>query len=461
MKVLLIKPHSTSDHIQPSVGLGYLATAIRRHGQVRILDCIKQKLPSIRIGEVIKNYRPDIVGMQCYTSDLSSVKVALGIIKKVDKKIVTVVGGPHPSAKAEESMLYFNDSIDFIFKGECEKPFSDFVEQVKKKDINLHSIPGITWKDARGIHSNTAYFEEDLDSLGMPAWDLIRPENYPEAQHGAFYKKFPIAPIMLTRGCPYPCTFCAGRVISGTRLRKRSIEAVLEEIRILYQNHGIREFHIIDDNFTLDTVYAKAFLRKLISEDLDISLATPNGVRLDTLDEELLCLMKESGFYLISVGIESGSERILQLMKKGLSVCKIREKILLIRSHGINVAGFFILGFPGESRRDMLKTIDFSLDLGLLRANYFTFLPFPGTESYEKLTVSGELKNVSLRRFHFMSAAYAPGGMTRCELRQWQRLAFFRFYSRPGIFLNNFSNIKSWRHFLHLLKRFIRWAILS
>lgn len=164
---------------------------------------------------------------------------------------------------------------------------SILLDYLNTKNTDFSSISGFIWRDNGHIKSNECHFEEELDNIAIPAWDLIHPESYPESQHGVFYRKFPIAPIMVTRGCLYLCTFCAGKLVSGNRLRKRSIANVLCEIKMLYNGYGIREFDIIDDNFTLDLNYAKSLLRELINLNLDISLATPNGVRLDALDEEL------------------------------------------------------------------------------------------------------------------------------------------------------------------------------
>lgn len=461
MRVLLVKPYNLSDHIQPSLGLGYLATAIKDKSEVSILDCIKENLKINQLAKIIQKYKPDVVGFQCYTFDLNSVKNSLSIIKGVNKMIVTVVGGPHPSALPMQTMKYFGNDLDFAFKGESEKSLSLFIEFLNGKKINFRDIPGFVWREKDSIKENECYFEVNIDSLGMPSWELIHPENYPESQHGAFYKNFPIAPIMLTRGCPYQCTFCAGKLISGTKLRKRSVSSVIDEMNLLYSNYGIREFHIVDDNFTFDTNYAKTFLRRLIDKNLDISLATPNGIRLDTLDKELLTLMKQSGLYLISLGIESGSDDVLRSMKKSLNVKKIKESISFIRSFGFDIAGFFILGFPGETKENILSTIRLSLELDLVRANYFTYLPFPGTESYNRLMENNELHQVDWDRFYFMNAAYTPKGLTREELKGLQRLAFFKFYFRPKILWKNIIGIKSLRHFKYLLKRFFRWVIVS
>ncbi len=462
MKILLIKPYNVSDHIQPSLGLGYLATACRNNNDVAILDCIKENLKIDGLIAKINDLNLDLVGFQCYTFDLPFIKEVLKRCKSLKKNIITVIGGPHPSAVPRESFEYFKDNLDFIFVGEAEIGLPLLIQKLEDNSfIDFSEIPGLAYRENNQIHINRQVFIDDLDSLGMPSWDLIHPEQYPECQHGAFFRKFPIAPITITRGCPFNCTFCAGNIVGGKKIRRHSIDFMLKQIKYLYDNHNIREFHIIDDNFTFDKNDAKEFLRKLIGLNLDISWAVPNGIRVDTLDEELLGLMKKSGLYLISLGIESGSDRILKLMKKGTTLKGIREGINLIHKFKMQTAGFFIIGFPTETKEDIKKTIDFSLDLGLIRANYFAYLPFPGTDSYNELRLNGELGNVDWENFYFMSVPYAPKDFDRKQIRALQRYAFFRFYIRPHIIWKNILGIKSFRHFKFLLKRFFHWIVMN
>lgn len=459
MKILLTKPYNLSDHIQPSLGLGYLAASLRKSYDVKILDCIKDKITIDRFRKVLEDYNPDILGFQFYTFDIGFIKKALRIAKDFNRKIVTVVGGPHPSAVPEETFEILKNDLDFLFKGEAELGLPKLLDILNSGGKDFYNVPGLCWRDTDRIQSNDREYVEDLDILSMPTWDLIHPETYPESQHGAFFRKFPIAPIMLTRGCPYSCTFCAASLVSGKKIRKRSIPNVLAEIQLLYNQHGIREFHIIDDNFTQDISYAKEFLKKLKDLDLDISWAVPNGVRMDTLDEEILMLMKETGLYLISLGIESGSDKVLRNMKKGTTIAKIRECVKMINKSDIDIAGFFILGFPGETEQTIRDSVRLSLELDLVRANFFTYLPFPGSESYNELSLNNELKGVDWENFYFMNAAYVPKGMSRKKLKSLQRLAFARFYLRPRIILYNLKSIKSVRHLIFLTKRFFNWIV--
>ncbi len=461
MKVLLVKPYNLSDHIQPSIGLGYLANSLRNSGyEVNILDCIKDGITIDKLTNILKERQPDVLGLQCYTFDLPYIRQALRMAKEVNSSIITIVGGPHPSACSEDMMRKEPD-LDYLFVGEAEIGLPGLLNAINKPHPDLSLIPGLVYHSGGSIKSNPRIVTEDLDSLGLPAWDLIHPESYPESQHGAFFKQFPIAPIMVTRGCPYPCTFCAGSIVSGKKVRRRSIESVLSEIKMLNKDFGIKEFHIVDDNFTMDRNYAKEFLRRLKALNLGMTWAVPNGVRMDTLDEELLRLMKETGLYMVSLGIESGSDEVLTSMRKGITVSKIRECVNMIDKAGIDMAGFFILGFPGETVETIKKTIDFASELPLKRANFFTYLPFPGTESYEKLLANGELKDVNWEKFYFTNAAYVPRGISRNELKSLHRLAFAKFYLRLHIMFYQMKSIQSLKHFGFLTKRFMRWIVAS
>ncbi len=371
-----------------------------------------------------------------------------------------LLGGPHASVNPKDTAEYFKEFSAYVFIGESEKTLPVFLGRLADKNTSFFDIPGLAYFDKDNLILNKpAAFVEDLDSLGMPAWDLIKPNEYPPAQHGAFFVNYPIAPIMTTRGCPYMCSFCSAPVLSGHKVRKRSPESIVNEITLLYRDFHIREIHIIDDNFSCDVKHAKDTLKKILETGLKISIAFPNGLRIETIDEELLDLMKKCGVYLISLGIESGSDRVLKLINKSLSIGKIKSQIAMIAKSGIDIAGFFVMGFPGETKEEIEKTIRFSLELPLIRANYFTFLPLPGTTMYREMQESGEINHVDWHNFYFMRAPYAPKGMTSAELRSLQKSAFIRFFLRPSIFIKNVSKIRSPRHFWYLFKRFYKWIV--
>lgn len=448
MKVLLVKPSNLSDHIQPSLGLGYLAAQIKLDHDVRIIDCIKDKLSGDRLRPVLEDFKPDLVGCQCYSMDLPSIKLILQTVKSFDKNVTTIVGGAHPTALPNETMdVLGSNLLDFVFTGEAEIGFPKFLvllEAYGKNDFS--KVPGLCWKQNGKLRINQKGFVDDLGSIGMPAWDLLKPESYPFSPHGVVCMNYPIAPVMATRGCPYQCTFC---MTSGSKLRKRPIESIIEEIKLLYFHHGIREFHLVDDNFTMDMDYAKKLLLSIIELNIDATWATPNGIRLDRIDKRILELMKDAGFYSISCGIESGSDRIRKKMKKGSTLEKVRKDLEMVKEvGGIDMTGFFMLGFPGETREDIEMTLRFSRELPIQRATFHAFIPLPGTEAWTEMENSGELKRVDWENYFFWAGAYVPQGLTHKELKNLHRKAFLIFYLRPRII---FQNLK------YMLKPRVLW----
>ncbi|MDD2805666.1 MAG: radical SAM protein [Elusimicrobiales bacterium] len=460
MKILLVKPGiAHGDHIQPPLGIAFLAARLRDANEVRVLDFGMLGRDDAKFLAAVKDFSPDIVGFQCYSPELGEVKRLAALTRAALPKAVIVSGGPHPTLCPEETMAKLSPEADYLLRGETEDSFPLFIKLLAGQAAPA-DVPGLAWRENGALRVNEISPIKDIDALPPPAWDLIGPQNYPPAQHGAFFNQFPIAPIVTTRGCPFACGFCTAPILSGKRMRKRGAASVMAEIELLYHKFGIREIHIVDDNFTLDKAHAVGILKAIIASGLPISLAFPNGVRIGTLDEELLDLMKRAGTYLISVGIESGSDKTLKRMDKQLSVALIREKVALIRRMKIDLAAFFILGFPDETVEDMRETISFSLELPLLRANFFTFLPLPMTPVTLKLIQSGEIGQMDVEGLIFQKVPYAPKGVTREQLRSLQREAFLKFYLRPGVMVRNVLQIRSLKHFGYLVKRFYHWILM-
>jgi radical SAM superfamily enzyme YgiQ (UPF0313 family) len=385
------------------------------------------------------------------------------IVKAINPNIVAIIGGPHPSGAGGEC-LHHIPRADFAFKGEAEAGLPALLKILQgiKESIarvgELESISGLIWKsEGGGVKVNAQSYVEDLDSLGFPAWDLLDLLSYPEAPQGVIFKQLPIAPMMITRGCPFPCTFCAGNTISGEKVRRRSIENVLGEIDLLYGQYGVRELHILDDNFTLDKGYVQQFCRKLSDRRLKLSWCCPNGVRLDTLDKEMLTWMKESGCYYISVGIESGSDRILGLMKKHLTVSQIKRQIAIIKEVGLDANGFFIIGYPDENEEEILETIHFACSLPLRRAAFYNFLPLPGTEIYNYLLESKQFQEPDWQQMHQTRHPYCPRAISRKRLIALSKKAYWDFYLRPHTIFSLLKEIKTLRQLKFIVRRVISY----
>lgn len=453
--VALVVPVGKSHYVVPPIGLGYLATALRKAGlnSVTIIDSIKENLTVPALTDLLISHDPRIIGFQVFSSDFVSVRQTIRLLRKALPETVIVIGGPHVSATGREIFSDF-DGVDFGFMGEAEISLPLLAKSVLKNEtVDMRSIPGLIYRQDGKTLSNDRDFIEELDSLGFPAWDLMPPNEYPDAPQGAFYKQFPIAPIATTRGCPYACAFCGSPVNMGNNLRFRSLDSVFREMQILYSDYGVREFHFIDDMFNMSRKRVLEFCKILESKKWDISYTFPNGLRLNTIDSETLAWMKKTGAYAFTVGIESGSQRILDAMNKKLTVEMIREKVELISKSGIEPSGFFLLGFPGETKEDIRKTIDFAKSLPLKRAHFSNFLPLPGTLATKRLIDSGEISRPDWEELSYSDTPYSPVGMTKEELKAFQRRAFLEFHLRPKILFKMITEIKSPHHFKSILVR--------
>lgn len=455
MDVLLATPIKKTHYSVPPLGLGYLASALRKAGilDVCVLDPVKEKMDQEDFRTYLQSHNPKIIGLQCFSLDVGSVGQMLRIAKQSNPAVITVIGGPHPTAVAAEVFDTFGTSLDFAVLGEGEKAFTLLAQIILGQRHDLHDVPGLVYRKGEAIACNKIEHIKDLDALEMPAWDLINPATYSDEAPGVVNKGFPIAPIVTSRGCPHECTFCANSISMGRVIRFRDIEKVLDEMEHLVTRYGVKEFHVSDDNFTVNKKRVIDFCQRIKERGLKVFLSFPNGVRIDTLDEPTLLALKEAGAYSITVAIESGSQRILDHMRKKLDLQLIQEKTRLIKRLGFKISAFFILGYPAETKEDIMKTVSFSKSLPIDIAHFSCFLPLPGTRITQELINSGKLKAVNYEDLVYSKAVFSPDGITTAELKIFQRNAFLSFYLRPRIFLGLISRLKSPKNVLTIFKR--------
>lgn len=459
MKIVLVRPPSFKmPIIIPNIGLGYLAAVLRNHQHsVKILDCARDRITHRAFHDYIMKERPDVVGIQMYTCDFTSAKQCADIVKKLNARTVTIVGGPHPSGDPKGTMEHLQN-VDFAFAGEAEPGLPKLLEFIESGgETAIHSIAGLIYRDKENIIINPRGCIENPDDIPFPAWDLIDPRKYPAAPHGSFSKSLPIAPMITSRGCPYQCTYCAVTVNTGRKYRTRSVDNIIEEIKQLRDAFGIREIHIEDDNFTLVKSRVVEFCEKLKKENLSMVWACANGIRLDTLDKGMLAQMEQAGCYSFAVGIESGSPRVLSDMKRSETLDVMIEKINLVHaSTNIRMTGYFMMGYPTETVEDIRKTGQLAMKLPLHRAQFSNFLPLPGTEIYNRLIKNGEIDPGSAKWDFYQNnrIVYAPKGLSPGALRGMMRKAFANFYFRPLIIKGLLKEIHSLSQLRTILRRF-------
>ncbi|MDD5133653.1 MAG: radical SAM protein [Candidatus Nanoarchaeia archaeon] len=453
MKVILVKPYSNIHVILPAIGLGYLATYCKskiKNLDIKILDCLKEKYDSKKFAEYIIKENPDVVGITAFTLEINSALEYAKICKAINKEITTVIGGPHVSNVPEQVLC--NENVDYVFVGEAELGFCKFLQSRK----DLSKIPGLGYKKNNRIYLNNPIFIQDLDELPFPDYELLKFREYPKMY---FMKKFPSGPILTSRGCPFSCTFCCAGKLSGKKFRFRSPENIIKEIKYLKYYYGIKEFQIWDDNFSLDRNRALKFCNLLIQENINLPWWCPNGLRIETLDEELLRKMKQSGCYAMAVGIESGSEKIQKDMKKFLNLEKAKEIVKLAEKLGIRTQGFFIIGYPTETKEDILQTIKIAKKFPFKRASFSLFQPLVGSEIYYDLKKQGRLAEIDLNKCEYSKPSLVPQGLkNEKELKKLQRKAILSFYLRPKIlirFIFENLSISQLKEILVMFKKYI------
>ncbi len=406
MKIALIWPKGFNiEHVMP-LSLGYLKSNIdnTKH-EVKIFDCALHNLDSDSplLQKMIREFSPQLIGISSWSVMFPEAMCILEKAKLINENVITLMGGLHATFYSHEVMK--NKNVDFVLRGEAELSFAQFIDEIEKENRDFSKVDGLTYRSSNGdVINNEIVLQENLDNIKIPDYDAIRLQEY--IKWGYRYMsgdKFN-APIWITRGCPYCCDYCSAPLMNGKTIRRHSIEYVVKWVEFLYYEKHIRRVNIIDDNFTFDIQYAKDFCREIIKLNLkDLHLGTPNGVRIQRIDKELLMLMKEAGWQYIVVAPESGSVKTLEKMKKKLDLAILPKKIEEIKSAGLNVLGFFMVGYPGENRMDIEETVKLIRRCRFDFFYLFNFQPLPGTPVYENLVEKKEIAP------DFLPTAYTSG----------------------------------------------------
>jgi len=461
MNIILLQPYFDSHIIAPPLSLGYLASTLQqeKYHKVEIIDCNAKAIKLPTLLTILKEKKPDLVGVTILSNFFSEAREAILKIKEISPAKIAI-GGPHVTALPEFSLQETN--ADYAIVGEGERTFAELVKFLCFSKPTLDEIDGLVFRINGQILRNKARsLIPDIDNLPFPAWDLLNPQDYPPAPHGAFYKRFPVAPIITTRGCPFSCKFCSSAVTWRKILRKRNPKSVVDEIQLLRDNYNIKEFHFEDDNFTISREHAISICQEIIKRKLDIVWAAPNGIRVDSLDEELIKVMKQSGCYLLAFGIESGAQEILNHMDKKLDVKRISTILNTVQKYRIETWGFFIIGLPGETEETIQQTISLSRRLPLNRAQFCNFTPLPGTTIFDDWVKDNKLSELEWSKLSFSgNAIYETDKLSQKKLTLLQKKAFRAFYFRPKVFLGTLFKIKP-RQIKWLFKRFKAYSYLQ
>jgi radical SAM superfamily enzyme YgiQ (UPF0313 family) len=313
----------------------------------------------------------------------------------------------------------------------------------------------------KNLKDADSYYEKadiihNLDVLPFPDWDQMVPGDFPPAPMGVFFKKYPVATIMTTRGCPYKCTFCASTNFYESKIRFRSPANVINEMIYLKEKFKVKEFHFIDDSINMNKAHLENICKLIIKKGLNVCWSCPNGIRADKIDENLIKLMKKAGCYYIALGIESSSPEILRNIKKAESIETITHAIDTINHAGVGCGAAFLFGLPGETKETMANTIDFMLHSKLERAHIFMLSLLPGCELFYKL--KGQYSPDFSKKI-FKEVQWTPDGLTKNDLSKAISTAYRKFYLRPNILFKLLSLVKP-RQIKYIFKRAFEFGMI-
>ncbi|MFH1435670.1 MAG: radical SAM protein [Pseudomonadota bacterium] len=456
-RVLLVKAH----HDDPSIrqvthplGIMYVAACLKRdYGHdVRIFDMRVNGFDYARLEEEIRSFSPDIVGISALTSETGSMDKIAACAKKVNHGTPVILGGPHATAYGDQSIT--SPDIDYGVVGEGEITAGRLIERLTaKRDVD--DLKGLVFRrDGNVVNTGRAELVENLDDLPPPAYDLI-----PIGEYKKFYRfsrtgRGDYMCIFSSRACPYRCIYCHN--IFGKKFRARSAESLVSEIRHLYDRYGIREFEILDDIFNFDRKRVLEFCDRVVESGMNITLAFPNGLRGDLLDEEQLRKLKQAGTIYIALAIETASVRMQKVIRKNINIEKVRRNIEIARSLRIHSHGFFMMSLPGETLEEMKMTVDFILSSKLHTFNLFMAMPFEGTEMGRMAREMGRDVVTDFSQDYytrkFVNLTDVPGDV----INEIRRNVLLRFYANPVRIYNIMRDFPGDASPLRLAKLFFR-----
>lgn len=426
--------HRSDKYLQYPIFLAYSAAQLKQAGHsVAYMDSVIQDLDHNQTLVQAQEKEPEVIFMETTTPSIEADYESLLALKSATGAKV-IVGGPH-ATYFHKAVLGDCAAIDIVIRHE----FDTKIAQVISNLNNVRAVEGVTYRNGTEIVDNgDGNLAEDLDKIPFPDREIIPWHWYLEA----WYSRKPFMNMMTSRGCPYHCAFCLWpQSMYGHKQRFRSIDNVFAEIHHLVDRYGVREINVDDGTFTTNKQRVIEFCQRLRSERINL-IWTCNG-RLDNLDDEMLEEMKMSGCKMIRLGVESGSQEVLNNIKKGLSLKQIEDGMRMVKKHGIQALGGFMFGFPYDSKETVEQTLRLAKKLSPDQVQFSISMCYPGTSLYEYAKDNDLLLAQSFKEFDM---TYGPVvktvDMDRYELEHILSRAYKEFYFRPKFFLQTLFHMR-------------------
>ena len=460
MKVLLVEPPRKTwelmgNCIAPPLGLAQLAAVLEAADiEVTIIDCNASGIGWSALRESIERSQPNIIGATATTPFFYEALRVMDIAKKVNPNIVTVLGGPHVTFTAEETLSQHSE-IDVIVRGEGEQTLLDLARCCGKGD-ELSQIRGIAFRSGQEVVLTAPQPLIDVDKLPLPAYHLLPMEKYYFTVFGKF------ATILASRGCPHRCTFCSEWKFWGERWRPRNPKKIVDEIELLHKRHGRECFWFGDDCFNVSAEHIQGICSEIMARKLDISWYYQGRADLVIKHKDLLPQMRRSGNLMTQIGVESSTNEELEEFNKNLTMEQIKEAIDLLQKHDIVAQGLQIIGTRRDSANSLAHKVRCMkwLDPGFPIFTMFT--PFPGSDVYEEAKANGWLETLDYSLYDMSHAIMSTEYLSRKQLMSLYYWCFSSYYLDPikivkGLASRNNWKRRIWQHMLrYTAKQIVR-----
>lgn len=420
----------------PPSDLMYLAAVAREAGaEPKIKDYSIYAETKEDFVRDIQAFRPDFIILNTTTPTLDSDLAVLEEAKKVLPEVVTIAKGAH--------FLTFNTEIldkypalDLIIRGEAELTFREIVEGKPFSEIS-----GLSYRE-NGVPKNNPDrpFNNDLDALPFPARDLVDNNLFRRPDNGKVQ-----AVIKVSRGCPFHCFFCLASPVSGKKVRYRSAENIIAEIKECVEKYKITNFLFWSDIFNLDREWTIDFCKKLIDSGLKITWGA--NTRADTSDDEMAKFMYESGCRLVSIGVESGSQEMLEKMGKKTTLDQVRNTVKIFKKNKIKIYNYFVIGLPWENEQTVEETIRFAIELDSDFISFYTATALPGSRFYNYIKENNleSLAGTDIYKSAYYYPTVKTHHLSKERVFELHKSAIKRFYLRPKFIMRTLLNIRSFQ----------------
>ena len=460
-RVLLVRTDMVSE-VNPCtthpLGILYIASVLRDMGHEPGLHDLRVEPGGVEaLLRKAASFRPDVLGLSSLTVESEQMKEVARRCRAIFPPVPILVGGPHATSYPETVLE--TPQVDYVVIGEGERTVRELMPVLERGRVP-DAVKGIGYRrDGKAVIHDRQPPIQDLDALPFPAWDLLNLDAYSARRGMSTLDPRPYMTLFTSRSCPYQCIYC--HHVFGKGFRARSPEHVVREMERLIRTYGIRDFEVVDDIFNLDRKRTARICDLIVEKNLRVRLAFPNGLRADILTPDLLRRLKDAGTISTSFAVETASPRLQKLIRKNLDLEKAREMINLSVDLGIITNAFFMLGFPTETRQEILDTIRFAVGLKLHTAQFFIVTPFLGTDMAQLFREKYQDLHADYTDYDYNKGTYNLSDVDAAELFRLQRAANFRFYIRPRRILRILCSYPDKRALVRRFGTMARVKILS